>query len=190
MISYDCSEFIIRHPLRYLCPDSSVDFFLKQALLLSDKSIEYLSLSYKIPVSPQKLEEILKTRKIVIEKQNCFSFESHRSWHLLAWTDPDKDSIHLHQQNLEKLAELGSLMPGFQDLSLVIIQSMVLSHELFHILYNEIEKPFLWNSLKESEQIIIEEIAARLFSIRLSGLHLNPFILDELIDNSSSHDAN
>lgn len=185
MAPFDYREFINRHPLRYLCPDSPVDFLLEKAMFLSNRMVEYLSQWYELPVSPEKLEEILKSRNIIIENQNGSSAIDQYSWHFPAWTDPERNFIHLNEKVLKKLAESGSTVSGYTDLSLEIIRGIVLAHEWFHILFDEIRKPCDWDSLKLSEQIIIEEISARIFSTLVSGQYPNPFILDELIHNSA-----
>jgi hypothetical protein len=186
MTPFDYSDFINRHPLRYLCPESPVDFLLEQAMFLSNRSIEYLSQWYELPVSPEKLEEILKSRNIIIGKQTGSFAIDHYSGHFLAWTDPERNLIHLNEKVMEELAESGSTTPGCLDLSFEIIRGIVLAHEWFHILFDEIRKPYEWDSLKISEQIIIEEISARIFSTRVSGQYPNPFMLDELIHNSAT----
>lgn len=181
MNPFDCREFVNRHPLRYLCLKFPIDFLINQARSLSNRLIEYLSQWYKIPLSPHSLEEIMKSRNIIIGEQTEPSDIDSNSWHFLAWSDPDRNLINLNIKALEKLAKSGLNSRKDVSLSSDTIRSLILAHEWFHILFDQVTKPYEWNSLKIAEQTIIEEISARIFSISVLGKSLNPFALDALI---------
>lgn len=178
---FDYAEFIERHPLRYSCRESSVDIIYNQAVLFSERMIDFLSKSCKIPVSPESLEELLKSRNITIERRERTKPHHHASWHRLAWTDSDKKIIHIDENALQKIVESSSgrnnpSRPSFQE-----IRGIILAHEWFHILSENLEESTDWQSLKKGERIIMEEIAARLFSVRLTGKYTNPFLIDDMV---------
>ncbi len=175
------SDFIAQHPLRFLCKRTSEVFLLKRARFLAFKGANRIQGSESYPFTPHTLEERIKKEGITIEefkirpplrvldnpKFTIRNLPPPIQPAFLAWSDTESRRIHLDTGAIKQVLQSSQDSAKRGSLSYKCARAILLAHEWFHLLFEEITKPPDWNELPKPERIIIEETAARIFSIQI-----------------------
>ena len=159
------------HPLRIFCSSFSIFPYYQAAELLVQKILQYIERDLIIPYSPDLIENYLTQRGIIIEDKIVDSSMLECSRFFLSACEPENRLITLYPKAIMKQAERISI-------SAQEARAILLSHEWFHIIFFESGASFELVFFSESERINIEEVAARMFAIRILGYALHPTVLD------------
>lgn|GEM_PF-577595 len=170
----DCSEwvdFVERHPLRFLCYTLPVKDFVNRAQTLV---VEILSRLEKekisLPLNSSSLEKQLAGRSIRIceDHDAGWTNSSHHSY-FISWYDPDEKMIHIGVKSPGDFTVAGREKSTINAPTGDEIRALLLAHEWFHVLVCEVPMSSGYEALPVSQKVIIEEIAARIFSVRITG---------------------
>jgi len=187
----ECSEwvdFVERHPLRFLCYTSPVRDFVNWAQRLIVEILSRLEQNnISLPLTSSSLEEQLARCNIrIYEDHDAEWAGSSHHLHFISWYDPDEKMIHIGVKNPGDFTGAGQKKSNANAPTCDEIRALLLAHEWFHVLVCELPMPSEYEALPVSQKVIIEEIAARIFSVRVTGGKYPATYLDRLFQDTQN----
>ena len=164
-------SFFKCHPLRVFCANALPLSLLRAAETAAVNILQNLSHEIAMPCPPDILENHLRQQGILIEEFTDKSTETEYVPFFLSSCEPEQRRVALYSAAISRQAER-------INISVENLRALSLAHEWFHIIIFKMGIQPNWEQFAESERIIIEEAAARIFAVRLLGLGLHPAILD------------
>ena len=177
----ELAGFIDGHPLRFMCTAISTASLLRQGRFFASRVMRDTRVSESLPYSARTLEKKLKTEniKIVEEAQSPAAHPVYSEPRFiscpLAWSQ--NCCIYLNVGAINRLVQLAQGRIN-SHLSYECVRGGLLAHEWFHILFAQMPKPAVWGRFSRAECIIIEEVAARIFTVKIldrEGMHQRGF---------------
>lgn len=163
--------FFKGHPLHSFCSSHSFPPYFQEAELLVHRILQHVEHDIIIPYSPDLIEDYLIQHGILIEDKIINSPMPECNPSFMSACEPEKRLIKLYAKAIIEQAKRISI-------NAPEMRALLLAHEWFHIIFFEWGTPLELDKYSESEIIIIEEVAARIFAVRLLGSAFHPTILD------------
>jgi|GEM_PF-6370138 len=177
-----CERYISNHALGYLCKKTEATHILKIAQDLKETGINHVKKNCDYPLAENNIEEILVLEGIKILDINLPpGTEVSNTYEFLASMDSVKNTIRINREGIGILLKrFKGLYPNRTFSTLDEFCAILLAHEWFHLIFEQLCKPDAWHTLKQAEKIVTEEIAARMFSIELLESELSPFFPEDM----------